>query len=136
MRTVQIDLDILVEVVDKARIDAQSSKAWVHAINTAYDWLLQTDTVEMVDADTVRIPSATVAYRYYQANGSCQCTAYHKGSPCWHRAAARLVKRMLEVQEKKMQLQADVEAQADAEAQAARKAAREKAFREAMELFA
>ncbi len=29
----------------------------------------------------------------YQANSACQCKAYSKGQPCWHRAAARLVKR-------------------------------------------
>jgi hypothetical protein len=29
----------------------------------------------------------------YTANASCQCKAYVKGQPCWHRAAARLVKR-------------------------------------------
>ncbi len=29
----------------------------------------------------------------YSANGSCQCKAYRKGQPCWHRAAARLVER-------------------------------------------
>jgi hypothetical protein len=29
----------------------------------------------------------------YTANGSCQCKAYSNGQPCWHRAAARLVKR-------------------------------------------
>jgi hypothetical protein len=29
----------------------------------------------------------------YSANGSCQCKAYMSGQPCWHRAAARLVKR-------------------------------------------
>ncbi len=29
----------------------------------------------------------------YSANGTCQCKAFSKGQPCWHRAAARLVKR-------------------------------------------
>jgi hypothetical protein len=29
----------------------------------------------------------------YSANGTCQCKAYAKGFPCWHRAAARLVER-------------------------------------------
>lgn len=29
----------------------------------------------------------------YTANGTCQCAAYRNRKPCWHRAAARLVKR-------------------------------------------
>jgi len=29
----------------------------------------------------------------YRANGICQCRAFANGQPCWHRAAARLVKR-------------------------------------------
>jgi hypothetical protein len=29
----------------------------------------------------------------YSANGVCQCNAYEKGFPCWHRAAARLMRR-------------------------------------------
>lgn len=29
----------------------------------------------------------------YRANGVCQCKAFRNGKPCWHRAAARLVKR-------------------------------------------
>ncbi|HST51848.1 MAG TPA: hypothetical protein VLJ61_07530 [Pyrinomonadaceae bacterium] len=29
----------------------------------------------------------------YTADGSRQCKAYEQGFPCWHRAAARLVKR-------------------------------------------
>jgi len=32
----------------------------------------------------------------YSANGTCQCKAYEKGFPCWHRAAARLVERYME----------------------------------------
>lgn len=26
----------------------------------------------------------------YEANGACQCRAYARGLPCWHRAAYRL----------------------------------------------
>ena len=32
----------------------------------------------------------------YRANGTCQCKAYQHGNPCWHRAAARLVRRYIE----------------------------------------
>jgi len=29
----------------------------------------------------------------HSANGACQCKAFLKGQPCWHRAAASLIKR-------------------------------------------
>ena len=35
---------------------------------------------------------------FYTANGTCQCAAFEKGMPCYHRAAARLIQRYLEVQ--------------------------------------
>lgn len=33
----------------------------------------------------------------YTANGACQCKAYLNGRPCWHRAAARLIERYMEL---------------------------------------
>ena len=32
----------------------------------------------------------------YTANGVCQCRAFEQGSPCFHRAAARLVRLYME----------------------------------------
>jgi hypothetical protein len=32
----------------------------------------------------------------YVAGRVCQCTAYRRGKPCWHRAAARLLRRYFE----------------------------------------
>jgi hypothetical protein len=35
----------------------------------------------------------------YTANGVCQCKAFERGTACWHRAAARLVRLYLELPE-------------------------------------
>lgn len=35
----------------------------------------------------------------YSANGVCQCKAFAEGFPCYHRAAARLVRNYLELPE-------------------------------------
>ena len=32
----------------------------------------------------------------YESNGVCQCKAYQKGQPCYHRAAYKLLKRYME----------------------------------------
>ena len=34
--------------------------------------------------------------KLYTASRGCQCLAYVKGEPCWHRAAARLIQRYTE----------------------------------------
>ncbi len=34
----------------------------------------------------------------YTANGVCQCHAFEQGSPCFHRAAARLVRLYMETE--------------------------------------
>ena len=34
----------------------------------------------------------------YESNGTCQCMAYRKGQPCYHRAAYKLVKRYMEAE--------------------------------------
>lgn len=35
----------------------------------------------------------------YSANGNCQCKAFEQGFPCYHRAAARIVRLYLELPE-------------------------------------
>jgi len=88
-----INLDVLCSVVDTARSKTTDSR-WLNAIEQAYDYLLTSEeTITVYDDGTVIIPSAT-SNRRYRANGTCQCHAYaHGKAPCWHRAAARLIKR-------------------------------------------
>lgn len=94
--TAQI-LDALVEVVDAARASGNLTPTWARALDTAYDYLLTVDTIEFNDlAHALRVESATEAGKFYTANGDCQCKAFTQGAGvCWHRAAARLVRRAL-----------------------------------------
>jgi hypothetical protein len=95
-----IDLDILVQVVDRAR-NATTDPRWLNAINEAYDFLLNphVDTISIAQDGTALIPSATCD-TVYSANGVCQCSAFAYGkAPCWHRAAARLITRYTEALE-------------------------------------
>jgi hypothetical protein len=95
-----LDLDSLVQVVDRARSATQDPR-WLQALETAYDFLLNphVDTISIADDGTALIPSAT-SDTTYAANGVCQCSAYAYGkAPCWHRAAARILYRYTEALE-------------------------------------
>lgn len=89
-------LDDLCAVVDAARASVTDER-WLKAIDRAWDYLLNQDTVSW-DADThaLTVESASEAGVFYTANGECQCDAYAAHKACWHRAAARLVRRALE----------------------------------------
>lgn len=98
LRTADI-LDALCEAVDAARTDAAGNARWLSAIDTAWGWLLGQQVISFDQrAHALRVQSATHPSICYVANGDCQCTAFQKGAACWHRAAARLVRRALERQ--------------------------------------
>ena len=92
--------DPLCDAVDEARAKSSGNTAWLNAIETAWAWLLEEESYEVVDARTphaaVRIPSRSRPGLIYTANGTCQCRAYEVHSPCWHRAASRLVRNAME----------------------------------------
>lgn len=91
--------DHLCAAVDEARTKSANDPAWLARINDAWDWLLAQDAYEIVNFGTphaaVRIPSATRPGLIYTANGTCQCRAYETHTPCWHRAASRLLRNAL-----------------------------------------
>ena len=80
----------LAAVVDKARTDAAEHPRWLAAIDRAVLELLQNPWIERGELHGVII--ASPSGNLYSANGTCQCTAHAYGNPCWHRAAARLVR--------------------------------------------
>lgn len=93
-------LDALCSAVDLAREMAASNTRWLNAIDSAWGWLLEQDAVSYDHAaHALRVESASEAGRFYVANGACQCRAFEQHNACWHRAAARLVRRALELAE-------------------------------------
>lgn len=86
----------LPDVVDAARAKVVPGSRWDNAIVAAYDRLLQSDQVIMVDDHTLLSPSQDTPGLYYSANGACQCKAAELHQPCRHRAEARLIVRCLE----------------------------------------
>jgi hypothetical protein len=92
-------MDALCEAKDAAVEKAAGNARWLTAIDTAWGWLLTQDVVSFdIHTHALRVESASEPGKVYEANGACQCPAFEKHTACWHRAAARLVRRALELQ--------------------------------------
>lgn len=89
-----IDQDTLQQVVQESFNKVSGNHRWETAIVKA-KVQLETNPYMHFDGQSLLIlsPSGEI----YSANGRCQCNAYSSGQPCWHRAAARLIKRYNEI---------------------------------------
>jgi hypothetical protein len=80
----------LQEVATKAASDAATHPRWLTAIGRALVELDSNPWIERGDLHGLIIGSPSG--KCYAANGVCQCKAFEHKLPCWHRAAARLVR--------------------------------------------
>jgi hypothetical protein len=116
---------IIADALSKVELtvaDAQTKKRWINAIAKATVEIEQNgDFMNWMEADKSLLIWSQKSNNIYAANGVCQCRAFEQGSPCFHRAAARLVriyKEMEAVQVEMVQLymnaeNAPVQAQAE-----------------------
>ena len=96
--TVATLTDAICEALDTAREKAAGNLRWMTALDSAANWLLQQEELTWDgEAYALHVPSASTPGLVYIANGACQCTAFTTHAACWHRAAARLVLRALEL---------------------------------------
>jgi hypothetical protein len=129
-----LDCNILSQVVEKAAHDAADHERWLTAIGRA---ILELDSNPYLARNDhggliIGSPSGNV----YAANGVCQCEAYQHGKkPCWHRAAARLVRLHDEREAAAAQL-ADKVIEVVDQSRVARKIAAARATAQLNELFA
>jgi hypothetical protein len=79
----------LAAVVDQALMDAAAHPRWAVAIGRAVVELVSNPYMERGDHGLI---IGLTSGKCYAANGTCQCTAFEFKNPCWHRAAARLVR--------------------------------------------
>ena len=94
-RNVELEGDYIVTAVHNARERVGQDSRWLRAIDKAAVWIVGQDVL-VLDGDTdelVGVNSATGDRVYAPTPLSCQCEAFAKNAPCWHRAAALLVKR-------------------------------------------
>ena len=80
---------ILTIVIAQATAAAAAHPRWIAAIARAVRELQANPYIERDDHGLLIGSSSG---QVYSANGVCQCTAYSFGQPCWHRAAARLIR--------------------------------------------
>jgi hypothetical protein len=84
-----LSIPVLTQVVDTALQSAANHPRWLNAINRAVAELVENPYISQQDGHLlIASPSGAI----YSANGVCQCEAFTHGQPCWHRAAARLVR--------------------------------------------
>jgi hypothetical protein len=88
-----LDETKLAAVVEVALERAQDNRRWTNAIRKASEELISNPYIHWTGEGLLMLSESG---RIYTANGSCQCQAYLTGSPCRHRAAARLVRRYME----------------------------------------
>jgi len=94
----------LQQVADKAIVDAAAHPRWIAAIGRALIELDCNPWIERGDMHGLIIGSPSG--KCYVSNGICQCTAFEFKTPCWHRAAARLVRLHDEAKERQQYTQA------------------------------
>lgn len=85
-----IDLDRMQQVVQEAFDRVSGNRRWENAIVRAKQQL-ESNPYMHFDGGALLVLSESG--EIYRANGTCQCKAYTSGQPCWHRAAARLIRR-------------------------------------------
>jgi SWIM zinc finger len=88
-----IDQSRMEQVVQEAFDRVSNSRRWQTAIVKAKQQIEENPYLHF-DGRALLILSSSG--EIYNANGSCQCKAFSKGQPCWHRAAARLIKRYMQ----------------------------------------
>ncbi len=85
--------------VEQTVNDAQNKKRWINAIAKATVEIEENGCfMTWMEADKSLLIWSQKSNNIYAANGVCQCRAFEQGSPCFHRAAARMVRLYLEAE--------------------------------------
>ncbi len=85
--------------VEQTVSDVQTKKRWINAISKAAAEIEQNGVFMTWQADEQSLLIwSQKSNHIYSANGVCQCRAFSEHSPCYHRAAARLVRLYIEAE--------------------------------------
>lgn len=69
------------------------AKRWARAIEKAVEKIEeQPEWLHYDETENYLLIWSQTSGEIYSSNGVCQCKAYQQKQPCWHRAAARLVR--------------------------------------------
>jgi hypothetical protein len=87
---------IIADALDKVELtvtDAQTKSRWINAIGKAVVEIEENgDFMTWLDGSQSLLIWSQKSNNIYTSNGVCQCRAFEQGSPCFHRAAARLIR--------------------------------------------
>jgi hypothetical protein len=85
--------------VEQTVTDAQTKTRWINAIAKATVEIEENgDFMTWMEEDKSLLIWSQKSNNIYAANGVCQCRAFEQGAPCFHRAAARLVRLYMEME--------------------------------------
>src|SRR4028119_676697 len=87
---------VAADALSKLNPESRDGKRWANAIGKAVAVIEQNPEMAY-DLRTASLQIIGSKGTRYTANGVCQCEAYNGGFPCYHRAAARLIQRYLEI---------------------------------------
>lgn len=87
---------VAADALAKINPESRDGKRWINAIGKAVAVIEQNPQM-IYDIRTASLHIVGTRGTQYTANGVCQCEAYNGGFPCYHRAAARLIQRYLEL---------------------------------------
>ena len=97
-RFAQIIADALCKV-ELIVTDAQTKRRWIRAIAKAVVEIEENGVfMTWMEDDKSLLIWSQKSNNIYTANGVCSCRAFEQGSPCFHRAAARLVRLYMETE--------------------------------------
>jgi hypothetical protein len=90
------------EVIETALTKAAHSSRWMNAIKKAVAQIEANGNFMTFDmSEAYLLIWSQDSDKVYTANGVCQCKAFAEGQPCWHRAAARLIRNYFGLEENK-----------------------------------
>jgi hypothetical protein len=105
------ELNTMLEINDKQKFEREIKDAliksanfprWQNAIKKAVVQIEMNKDFMTFDAqEAYLLIWSQGSNQIYTANGVCQCKAFEQGQPCWHRAAARLVRNYFGLEENK-----------------------------------
>jgi len=88
--------------------DPQTKKRWIRAIAKAAVEIEENGNfMSWMPEDKSLLIWSQKTDGIYAANGVCQCRAFVQGVPCFHRAAARLVRLYLEAEDAPVDVKAE-----------------------------
>ncbi len=100
---------VIADALSKVELtaDAQTKKRWINAIAKAVVEIEENGVfMTWQEADKSLLLWSQKSNNIYAANGVCQCRAFEQGVPCFHRAAARLVRIYLETEDSPVKVKA------------------------------